>query len=82
MRGRTASISGENLARGLACLRECLKQEPPTPASPTHSNVWQRIGNLEEKLQHPAEARTAYETALKLDPNNRQAADALGKLKL
>ena len=80
--GRTAAISGQNLERGLARLRECLKLAPPTPASPSHSNVWQRIGNLEEKLQHPAEARTAYEAALKLDPNNRQAADALGKLKL
>ena len=78
--GRTASISGENLTRGLACLRECLTLEPPTPASPSHSNVWQRLGNVEERLHHPAEARAAYETALKLDASNKQAADALAKL--
>ncbi len=79
--GRTAAISGQNLERGLARLRECLKIAPPTPASPSQSNVWQRIGNLEEKLQHPAEARTAYQAALKLDPGNKQATDALAKLK-
>lgn len=79
--GRTASISGQNLDRGLALLQKCLTRPPPYPASPTHSNVWQRIGNIQEKLQHPADARTAYETALKLDPTNKQASDALGKLK-
>lgn len=79
--GRTAALSGQNLARGLACLRECLKLEPPTPASPTHSSVWQRLGNLEERRQQPAEARAAYEAALKLDVSNQQAAEALAKLK-
>ncbi len=79
--GRTAAVSGQNLERGVTRLRECLALNPPTPASPSHSYVWQRIGNLEEKLQHPAEARTAYETALKLDASNKQAADALAKLK-
>ena len=79
--GRTAAISGQNLERGVTRLRECLALTPPTPASPSHSNVWHRIGNMEEKLKHPTEARTAYETALKLDAGNRQAADALAKYK-
>ena len=78
--GRTAAISGQNLDRGVSRLRECLALTPPSPASPSHSNVWQRIGNLEEKLKHAAEARAAYETALKLDASNKQAADALAKL--
>ena len=79
--GRTASISGQNLDRGLASLQRCLKFEPSTPASPTHSNVWQRIGNILEQLNRAADARAAYKTALELDPSNRQAADALEKLK-
>lgn len=79
--GRTAAISGQQLERGLSCLQKCLTQDPPTPASPTHSNVWQRIGNLHEQLQQPAEARAAYETALKLDPGNTQASAALAKLR-
>lgn len=79
--GRTASIAGQNLERGLECLRRCLQLEPPTPASPTHSHTWQRMGSILEQLKRPTEAREAYETALKLDPTNRQAADALAKLK-
>ncbi|HUR60384.1 MAG TPA: tetratricopeptide repeat protein [Opitutaceae bacterium] len=79
--GRTAAVSGQNLERGLANLQKCLTFDPPGPSSPSHSNVWQRIGNIQEQLKHPAEARAAYETALKLDPGNRQATDALGKLK-
>ena len=79
--GRTASISGQNLERGLDALKRCLKVEPPTPASPTHSHTWQRMGNILEQLGRVDDARTAYENALKLDPGNRQASDALAKLK-
>jgi tetratricopeptide (TPR) repeat protein len=79
--GRTASVSGQNLELGLSRLRHCLEFEPTTPASPTHSHAWQRIGNILEQLGRSDEARAAYGTALKLDPSNRQASDALGKLK-
>ena len=79
--GRTASISGEHLERGLTCLKKCLTFEPPTPASPTHSHVWHRTGIILEQLNRPADARVAYETALKLDPSNRPASDALANLK-
>ncbi len=79
--GRTAAVSGQNLERGLTQLKKCLTMPPPAPSSPTHSNAWQRIGHIQEQLKRPAEARTAYETALKLDSSNRQAADALAKLK-
>ncbi|HWA08942.1 MAG TPA: tetratricopeptide repeat protein [Opitutaceae bacterium] len=79
--GRTASFSGQNLERGLACLQKCLTLSPPGPASPQPTHVWQRIGVIQEKLGHPAEARTAYETSLRLDGGNKSAADALAKLK-
>ena len=79
--GRTASISGQNLERGLASLNKVLTLPIPGPSFPTHSHAWNRIGVIQEKLHHPAEARAAYETAVKLDPTNRQAADALAKLK-
>lgn len=79
--GRTAAICGQNLSRALAGLKKCLTQEPPSPAAPSHSNVWEKIGQIEAQLQHPAEARAAYETALRLDPGNQQASDALAKLK-
>ncbi|MBL9200305.1 MAG: tetratricopeptide repeat protein [Opitutaceae bacterium] len=79
--GRTAAVSGQNLVRGAECLRRCLAQTPPLPTSPPHAAVWNRLGNIEEKLKRPAEARAAYESALKLDPANKQAADALARLR-
>jgi tetratricopeptide (TPR) repeat protein len=79
--GRTASVSGQNLPQGLACLKKALTVEPPHPASPTHSHVWYRIADIEQKLGHPTAARAAYESALQLDPGNRQAAAAIEKLK-
>lgn len=78
--GRTAAISGQQLERGLALLKKCLELTPPTPASATHSHVWNRIGNVQEKLKRPAEARAAYEMALKLDSSNQPAADSLARL--
>lgn len=79
--GRTASISGQNLERGLAALQKCLTLTPPTPASPSHSHVWNRIGNVLEKLQRRDDARAAYEKALQLDASNQPASDALARLK-
>jgi len=79
--GRTAELSGENLHWGISCLEKCLSLGPPTPASPTHSVVWQRIGGLHEKLQHPAVAVAAYEAALRHDAGNHEAAAALQRVK-
>jgi tetratricopeptide (TPR) repeat protein len=79
--GRTAGLSGDHLDLGLARLRQCLDLSPPTPGSPSHSEIWRHIGTLREKLHQPAEARTAYEKALQLDAGNREAASALAKLK-
>lgn len=79
--GRSASISGQQLERGLARLQQCLTLTPPTPAAPSHSNVWHRIGNVLEQLQRVEDARAAYRSALERDPNNRQAAEALARLR-
>ncbi len=79
--GRTASLSGQNLARGRECLLKCLTLKPPTTASAQPTHIWVRIGVIDEKLGHLPEARTAYETALKLDSHNKTASDALEKLK-
>jgi tetratricopeptide (TPR) repeat protein len=79
--GRTASVSGQNLERGIAALEKCLAQEPPSPSLPSHSNVWFRIGVIRQKRSQLAEARAAFAQALQLDSGNQQAADALAKLK-
>ncbi len=79
--GRTASISGQSLARGLACLQRALELQPPGPAAPRPTHVWYRIGVIEQKLGRPEEARHAFEMALKLEPTNPQALKAMQALK-
>ena len=77
--GRLASLSGENLDRGIVTLRRCLTLTPP-PNYATHANVQFRLGTLLEKKGDQPAARTAYQAALKLDPGYKNAADALAKL--
>lgn len=79
--GRTASASGQHLPEGLAHLQRALELTPSSPASPQYTHAWFRIGDIQEKLGHPAEAKQAYETALTLDPGNRPASSALARLK-
>jgi Tfp pilus assembly protein PilF len=78
--GRTASMSGLNLERGLACLRKALTLEQPGPAAPTYSHIWYRIGVIDQKLDRTVDARAAYAASLKSDPTNRQAEAALAKI--
>ena len=77
--GRLAAISGQQLERGLAVLRQCLAQTPPAD-QPGPAPVQWRIGNILEKKGDPAGARAAYEAALKIDPGFVQARDSLKKL--
>lgn len=79
--GRTASISGQNLERGLTCLQRMLKLESPGPAAPRPTHAWYRIGVIEQKLGRPGEAKHAFEMALKLEPTNPQAQKAMESLK-
>jgi len=77
--GRLASISGENVDRGIVTLRRCLELTPP-PNAGTHANAQFRLGTLLEKKGDKPAARAAYEAALKLDPSYKNARDALAKL--
>jgi tetratricopeptide (TPR) repeat protein len=77
--GRLAAVSGQQLDRGLATLRQCLSATPPEN-QPGHAAVHWRLGNILEKQNDRAGARAAYEAALKVDPNFPQASEALKKL--
>ncbi len=80
--GKLAAVSGQSLDRGLGALRRCLALAPPdAPGTPGHAAAQWRIGNILEKKNDTAAARTAYEAALKIDPKFAPAADALKKLK-
>jgi tetratricopeptide (TPR) repeat protein len=78
--GRIAAMSGQNLERGLSCLRQVLAMEPPGHTAPQPTQAWYRIGDIQQKLGHKAEAQQAYEQALKLDPGNEGARKALERL--
>lgn len=74
--GRLAISTGEQLDRGLAALRELQTQ----PGRDRDARLHWRIGTLLEKKGDKPAAKSAYETALALDPNLTQAAEALKKL--
>lgn len=78
--GRLAVESGQQLDSGETHLRRCLeltpaKDDPPFPA------VHWRLGNLAEKRGDQPAARAAYEAALRLDPDFKQAKVSLEKMK-
>lgn len=77
--GRLAAISGERLDQGLIVLRKCLTQTPPAGQAPYAAVHW-RIGNILEKKDDKAGARTAYEAALKADPKFSPAIESLKKI--
>jgi tetratricopeptide (TPR) repeat protein len=78
--GRLAAESGQRLDAGEKHLHHCLELTPAKD-EPSHAAVHWRLGNIAERRRESAAARTAYETALKLDPNFKQATASLAKLK-
>jgi tetratricopeptide (TPR) repeat protein len=78
---RVAANSGQNLARGVACLQKCLALGPTAPGARRPADIWARLGYLHEKLGDAAAARSDYEAALKLEPQHKAAAAALAAMK-
>ena len=79
--GRLAAVTGESLDRGLSALRRCLELPVPSVANtPGHAAALWRIGVILERKKDVPGARTAYETAVSLEPAFLPAADSLKKL--
>lgn len=78
--GRVAAESGEQLDRGESALRAYL-QRTPAPNEPSLAAAHWRLGQIAEKRGDRTTARQEYETATRLDPNLRQAKEALSRLK-
>jgi len=76
--GKLADTTGQELDRGLAALRRCLTITPTDSRGyvPAH---W-RIGNILLRKGDKAGARTAYEAALKLNPEFTEAIASLKQL--
>lgn len=81
--GRTADLSGERLAAGEAALQRFLGLTGRAAASgdgPSPARAHFVLGNLARRRGDVATARSRYETALRLDPRNNDARQALAGL--
>lgn len=80
--GRTAALSGLELDRGEKSLRTYIAMPVREDLeNPTIAAAHFRLGNILEKKGNPTAARGEYEVALKIDPNQKLAREALAKLK-
>ena len=78
--GRCAAISGEQLDRGLASLKRCLRLPvPPGTGKPKIVNVHYRMGNILEKKGDRAGAAIEYGIARRIDPDFRPDKETLKK---
>ena len=78
--GRTAAETGDQLDRGESALRQYL-QNTPKPNEPSLAATHWRLGMIAEKRGNTAAARQEYQTAATMDPNLKQAKEALSRLK-
>jgi tetratricopeptide (TPR) repeat protein len=80
--GRSAALSGYHLDRGEKCLRTYIAMPMREDLeNPSIAAAHFRLGNIREKKGDMPGARTEYETALKIDPKQKLAREALAKLK-
>ena len=74
--GHTAALNGTDLARGEAALQKYLNYTPKS-GEPSHARAHFWLGQIYEKQGKKNEARQEYTTSLKLNPAQKDAADAL-----
>ena len=79
--GRTAALSGQQLERGEAALKSYLAGPTPAPNQPQFASAHFRLGNIYEKRGATSSARAAYSEALRLNPQLKDAKDALDRLR-
>jgi tetratricopeptide (TPR) repeat protein len=80
MVGRIGALSGQQLDRAERALRDYLRLQPGA-GDPTHAAAHTRLGDIMRHRGDTAAARREYETALRLEPGFRPAADALRQLR-
>lgn len=80
--GRAAAVTGQQLERGEQALKQYLALPAPAPGGPLPlpTSAHYRLGQIYEKQGKRDAARAAYQTALRLNADNRGAKDALKKL--
>jgi predicted TPR repeat methyltransferase len=80
--GRAAALSGQQLDRGEKSLRAFIAMPMREDLeNPSLAAAHFRLGGVLEKKGNISAARAEYETALRIDPKQKQAREALAKLK-
>jgi tetratricopeptide (TPR) repeat protein len=77
--GRTAAFSGTNIDRGIECLRVYLEKDVES-GYPGYDGAHWRLGMLFEHRGDVARARTEYETAVRLNPEEDRYGESLKEL--
>ncbi|MGD2092661.1 MAG: tetratricopeptide repeat protein [Candidatus Aminicenantes bacterium] len=77
--GRNTVFSGKNLEKGLSYFREYLKHKPGAD-QPEWADAHWRMGLIYEKLEDRKQATSEYKKALELNPEHKNAREALEKL--
>lgn len=75
--GRIAALSGQQLDRGEKGIRAFIAKPPKDAGALVLSGAWRRLGLVLEFQGKRAEARSAIEQALTLDPRNEAAKKAM-----
>lgn len=78
--GKLSAISGQKLELGETYLKKYLTYKPQ-PNEPSHAGAYMRLGNIYEKRGKKAEAKSAYESSLKLDESMKEAKEGLGRVR-
>jgi len=77
--GRTSALSGQFLDEGIGALKKYLGL-PHGANEPKNQNAYYRLGQLHAKAGRKAEAKAAFQSALKLEPGYKEAKAELAKL--
>jgi tetratricopeptide (TPR) repeat protein len=77
--GRTSALSGLQLDEGIDALKRYLLM-PHAKNEPKNENAYHRLGQVYVKAGKKAEAKAAFQAALKLKPDMKEVEEALAKL--
>lgn len=78
--GRTAAVTGQQLDRGIQSLQQFLRGQR-LPTDPPLANAQFRLGQIYERQNRKADARVAYQAALRMNPTMRDAQSAIDRVK-
>ena len=77
--GQGAVITNSNFAQGEEALRKYLAYTPKSD-EPSHARAHYWLGQIFEKQGKKAEAKASFEASLKLNPNQKDVAEALKRV--